>query len=36
VNYSTNEATHKVGIIGAGAAAVTLRSENGNVNIQAK
>jgi hypothetical protein len=36
VNYSTNEATHKVGIIGAGAAAVTLRSENGNVNIEAK
>ncbi len=36
VNYSTNEATHKVGIVGAGAAAVTLRSENGNVNIQAK
>ena len=36
LNYSTNEAKHKVGIIGAGAAAVTLRSENGNVNIQAK
>ncbi len=36
VNYSTNEAKHKVGIIGAGTAAVTLRSENGNVNIQAK
>jgi hypothetical protein len=36
VNYSTNEARHKVGIIGAGTAAVTLRSENGNVTIQAK
>jgi len=36
VNYSTNEAKHKVGIVGAGVAAVTLRSENGNVNIQAK
>jgi hypothetical protein len=36
VNYSTNESKHKVGVIGAGAAAVTLRSENGNVNIQAK
>ena len=36
VNYSTNEAKHKVGIIGTGTAAVTLRSENGNVNIQAK
>ena len=35
-NYSTNEATHKVGIVGTGVAAVTLRSENGNVNIQAK
>jgi hypothetical protein len=36
VNYSVNEAKHKVGINGTGAAAVTLRSENGNVNIQAK
>ena len=36
VNYSVNEAKHKTGAIGAGAAAVTLRSENGNVNIQAK
>jgi hypothetical protein len=36
VNYSTDESKHKVGIIGAGTAAVTLRSENGNVNIQAK
>ena len=35
-NYSVNEAKHKVGIVGTGAAAVTLRSENGNVNIQAK
>jgi hypothetical protein len=35
-NYSVNEAKHKVGIVGAGAAAVTLRSENGNVNIEAK
>jgi hypothetical protein len=33
---SVNEAKHKVGIIGAGTAAVTLRSENGNVTIQAK
>ncbi len=36
VNYSTNETKHKVGIIGAGTAAVTLRSENGDVTIQAK
>ena len=36
VNYSVDQAKHKVGIIGTGAAAVTLRSENGNVNIQAK
>jgi len=36
VNYSVNEAKHKTGIIGGGAAAVTLRSENGNVTIQAK
>ena len=36
VNYSTNEATHKTGTIGTGAAAVTLRSDNGNVTIQAK
>ena len=36
VNYSVNEAKHKTGAIGAGAAAVTLRSENGNVNIHAK
>ncbi len=35
-SYSTNEAKHKVGIIGAGTAAVTLRSENGNVTIQAR
>jgi hypothetical protein len=35
-NYSVNEAKHKVGIVGNSAAAVTLRSENGNVNIQAK
>jgi len=36
VNYSTNEAKHKIGTIGTGVAVVTLRSENGNVNIQAK
>jgi len=36
VNYSVNEAKHKVGIVGTGTAAVTLRSENGNVTIQAK
>lgn len=36
VNYSTDESKHKVGIIGAGTAAVALRSENGNVTIQAK
>ena len=36
VNYSINEAKHKVGTIGTGAAAVSLRSENGNVTIQAK
>ena len=36
VSYSTNESTHKVGTVGTGAAAVTLRSENGNVNIEAK
>jgi len=35
-SYSLNEAKHKVGIVGSGAAAVSLRSENGNVNIQAK
>jgi hypothetical protein len=35
-NYSTNEATHKTGIVGTGAAAVKLHSENGNVNIQGK
>jgi len=35
-NYSLNEAKHKVGIVGSGTAAVSLRSENGNVNIQAK
>jgi hypothetical protein len=34
--YSTNDASHKVGTVGAGTAAVTLRSENGNVNIQAR
>jgi hypothetical protein len=36
VNYSLNEAKHKTGTIGGGGAAVTLRSENGNVNLQAK
>jgi len=36
VNYSMNESKHKVGIVGTGAAAVTLLSANGNVNIQAK
>jgi len=36
VNYSVNEAKRKVGTIGTGAAAVSLRSENGNVTIQAK
>ena len=36
VSYSTNETKHKVGSVGNGAAAVTLRSENGNVDIQAK
>jgi len=36
VDYSTNEAMRKVGTIGAGTAVVTLRSENGNVNIQAR
>jgi hypothetical protein len=36
VNYAVNEAKHKTGTIGSGAAAVTLRSENGNVTIQAK
>lgn len=36
VNYSTNEAKHKAGTVGTGTAAVTLRSENGNVTIQAK
>ncbi len=36
LNYSVNEAKHKVGTIGTGTAAVTLRSENGNVTIQAK
>jgi hypothetical protein len=36
VNYSANDAKHKTGTIGGGGAAVTLRSENGNVNLQAK
>ncbi|MBN2465738.1 DUF4097 family beta strand repeat protein, partial [candidate division WOR-3 bacterium] len=36
VDYSVNEAKHKTGTIGGGGAAVTLRSENGNVNLQAK
>jgi hypothetical protein len=36
VNYSVNETKHKTGIIGTGTSAVTLRSENGNVNLQAK
>jgi hypothetical protein len=35
-SYSLNEAKHKVGIVGSGGAAVSLRSENGNVNIQAR
>jgi hypothetical protein len=36
VNYSRNEATHKTGTIGTGAATLRLRSENGNVVLQAK
>jgi len=35
-NYSLREASHKTGTIGTGAAMVTLRSENGNVVIQAR
>jgi DUF4097 and DUF4098 domain-containing protein YvlB len=36
VSYTTNEAKHKAGTIGTGLAAVTLRSENGNVTIQTR
>jgi hypothetical protein len=36
VNYTVNDAKRKTGTIGSGVAAVTLRSENGNVTIQAK
>jgi len=36
VNYLSNEAKYKTGTIGIGAAAVTLRSENGNVTIQVR
>ncbi len=36
VNYSTDEATHKAGTIGTGAATLRLRSENGTVTIQAR
>ena len=35
VNYSIDEATHKAGTIGTGTATLRLRSENGNVVIQA-
>jgi hypothetical protein len=34
--YTTNEARHKVGTVGTGLAVVTLRSENGNVNIETR
>jgi hypothetical protein len=36
VNIPIDEATHKAGTIGTGAATVRLRSENGNVVIQAR
>ncbi|MBM3331111.1 DUF4097 domain-containing protein [candidate division WOR-3 bacterium] len=36
VSYVVNDAKHKTGTIGAGGSAVTLRSDNGNVTIQAR
>jgi hypothetical protein len=36
ITYTVDEPRHKVGTIGTGLAVVTLRSENGNVNIQVR